>query len=246
MEAYTGLAALYDRLTDDFDYPGWCCFYLDIAAKAGYKGGSALECGCGTGKMSAELAKRGVTLIAGDISEDMLTVARSKPENENVFFIKQDMRSIALPEPMDMVICACDGVNYLTDDSGALAFFTGAYGALREGGVLAFDISSEHKLRDVISNGFFGEARDDGAYLWQGRFENGLLCVDLTLFAEDRGGLYRRYDETHVQRAWSVGEIRELLTEARFEDVRVYGDMDQYTYTPEALRAHFTAVKGIK
>ncbi len=246
MEAYTGLAALYDRLTDDFDYQKWCRFYLDIARRAGYKGGRALECGCGTGKMSAELAKHRVSLTAGDISEDMLAIARSKPGNGSVFLIKQDMRSIVMPEKVELVICACDGVNYLTEDKDALAFFNGAYAALKEGGVLAFDVSSEHKLRDALGGSFFGEAREDSAYLWQGAFENGILNVDLTLFAKERGGLYRRYDETHRQRAWSVEELRALLAKAGFEYIRVYGDTDQYTYAPEALRAHFTAVKRTK
>ena len=71
-------------------------------------------------------------------------------------------------------------------------FFTAAFDALKSGGVLAFDISSRHKLENVLGNGFFGEERDDAAYLWQNSLDaqKHIVDMDITFFVQERGGLY--------------------------------------------------------
>ena len=99
----------------------------------------------------------------------MLRVASDKARRAglSVRFVRQDMRRLALPHPVDAVICACDGVNYLLKPGDVKAFFSSARAALKTGGVLEFDISSRYKLEHVLGNGFFGEERPDAAYLWQ-------------------------------------------------------------------------------
>ena len=72
---YQEFAAVYDRFMDDFDYPAWADYYLEILKRQGYGGGEICECGCGTGSLSIELLKRGVKLISSDISEDMLRIS---------------------------------------------------------------------------------------------------------------------------------------------------------------------------
>ena len=45
----------------------------------------------------------------------------------------------------------------------------------------------------------------------------------------ERGAAYRRYEELHVQRAYSLAEIRTLITEAGMEYL---GAWEAYTDTP--------------
>ena len=51
--------------------------------------------------------------------------------------------------------------------------------ALRPGGGLFFDVSTAHKLRDVLGNAFFGEERDDVCYLWQNRYDGAARTVEM-------------------------------------------------------------------
>ena len=81
---YQEFAAVYDRFMDDFDYPAWADYYLEILKRQGYGGGEICECGCGTGSLSIELLKRGVKLISSDISEDMLRIASDKARRSGV------------------------------------------------------------------------------------------------------------------------------------------------------------------
>lgn len=244
---YQEFAAVYDRFMDDFDYPAWADYYLEILKRQGYSGGEICECGCGTGSLSIELLKRGVKLISSDISEDMLRIASDKARRSGVRarFVREDMRALKLPHRVDAVICACDGVNYLTSQGDVQRFFTAAFDALKSGGVLAFDISSRHKLENVLGNGFFGEERDDAAYLWQNSLDaqKHIVDMDITFFVQERGGLYRRFAERQTQRAHSADEIAAWISECGFDKISVFGDRKFDAPHEDEMRLHFTAVK---
>lgn len=249
MEAYGKFAGIYDRLMDDFDYPAWAEYYLKIIGLNGVQPKSICECACGTGSMTIEFAKKGIKVTASDLSADMLRIASEKARRngQKIAFVCQNMTDIKLPRQVDTVICACDGVNYLVDDGALEGFFKSAANSLKAGGCLAFDISTRYKLEKVIGSGFFGEERDDVAYLWSNKADESKHTVDMdiTFFVkdEDAGGLYRRFSELHHQRAYSQQEITEALEKCGFSDIKVYGDM---TFTPPVdtdKRIHFTAVR---
>ncbi|MBP3410033.1 MAG: methyltransferase domain-containing protein [Clostridia bacterium] len=245
MEAYRGFAGIYDLLMDDFDYPSWADYYMNLLEQAGVKPGTMCDCACGTGAMSLQFAKRVAKVTGVDISREMLELAAEKARQSGVQvqFVCQDMSRLQLPRTVDAIVCACDGVNYLTTDKRVKAFFDAAYASLRPGGALAFDISSPHKLRNVLGNNFFGEERDEAAYIWQNELDGDIVHMDLTFFIREEGELYRRVTETHRQRAHEPERIVELLKEAGFTGIRVFGDRTDKAPEPEELRVHFLAVK---
>lgn len=244
---YEQFAALYDRLMDDFNYPAWADYYLTLLARHGVKPKLLCECGCGTGSMSVEFAKRRVKLIASDLSDDMLRAAQDKARKNGVMipFVQQDMRELSIHRPAEAVLCCCDGVNYLTDHDSVCQFFRAAYTALKPGGALAFDISSRFKLKDKMGNAFFGEERDEVAYLWQNRYdeETEIISMDLTFFVRREDDLYERFTEEHEQRAHTQEEILEWLAECGFVDSAAYGDRNFDSPAPDCERIHFIAKK---
>lgn len=247
MESYGEFAAVYDRLMDDFDYPRWAEYYLELISRAGVKVRRMCDCACGTGSMTIEFAKQGINVTGMDISRDMLEVAavKSRRAAQKIIFTAQDMTQLTLPRPVDAIVCACDGVNYLTDPGAPEKFFKAAYAALKPGGCLAFDISSRYKLETVIGNGFFGEEREDVAYIWSNRLdeETHSVDMDLTFFVKQQDGLYRRFEERHRQRAHSADEMVKALENSGFTDIKVYGNMNFETPGPEEQRLHFAAVR---
>lgn len=245
MEAYGNFAAVYDRLMDDFNYPAWADYYLRIVRKAGVEPKNICDCACGTGSLSVEFARRGLKVTGVDISQDMLELAAQKARKNGVMlpFVCQDMCKLQLPRKVDALICGCDGVNYLTTDARVLAFFQAAHAQIKPGGVLAFDVSSAHKLCNVMGDSFFGEERDEVAYLWQNKLENDILTMDLTFFVQASSGLYRRFSETHRQRAHTIENLSALLAQAGFADVQVYGDQSFEAPRDDEMRIHFTAIR---
>ena len=245
MDAYRGFAAVYDLLMDDFDYPAWAAYYLALLRQAGVEPRMMCDCACGTGSLAVEFARGGVRVTGVDLSPEMLEMAAAKARERGaqIQFVCQDMTKLRLPRPVDAIICGCDGVNYLTTDAQVRAFFRAAHAALRPGGALAFDISSPHTLRHTLGNNFFGEERDDVAYLWQNSLEGDIVTMDLTFFLRESDGRYRRAAETHRQRAHEPEQLRHMLEECGFEKIEIFGDQSFQAPEPEEKRIHLLAVR---
>ena len=245
MQSYDALSAVYDLFADDFDHPKWAEYYRALLRRAGVEANSLVDAGCGTGLMTVELARAGARVVGVDVSEGMLRAAAERLRREGVraMLAHEDMCRLSVPRPVDAVICACDGVNYLLSAERARAFFRAARAAIRPGGALAFDISSRYKLEHVLGNGFFGEERDEAAYLWQNRLDEKrhILRMDITFFVRETDGRYRRFEEEHEQRAHSAAELTAWLEAEGFQNVEVFGDR---TFDPpgaEEERLHFLA-----
>jgi len=74
-------------------------------------GASILDVGCGTGRHSIELAKRGYAVMGIDLSSEMLARAAdaAKAANVNVNWIHADATRFTLPGRYDCAICLCEG-----------------------------------------------------------------------------------------------------------------------------------------
>lgn len=247
MPAYQAFAGLYDALMDDVDYDAWSEYYLALIGRMGIAPRTLCDCACGTGAMSVRFAQRGIRVTGVDLSGDMLELARQKALRRGVqaMFVRQDMCALELPRPVDALVCACDGVNYLLDDDRLRAFFARARRALKPGGALAFDISSAYKLRQTLGNNFFGEDREDIAYLWSNRFDEAkrTVTMDLTFFTREADGRYRRFDELHVQKAHEPERLLALLSECGFTGAQVYGDRRFDPPVSEEARIHIAAIR---
>lgn len=231
---YTDFAYVYDLLMQDVDYRTWADRYISLLPPGTKR---VTECACGTGAITVFLAQRGLRVTGLDLSESMLQLAMEKSRNMGLIipYVRQDMRFLSVPRPQDAVLATCDGVNYLLTEADALAFFTSARAALKDGGRLLFDISSEYKLQNILGSNTLTLDEEDAAYIWQNTWDDKTRTVqmDLTIFVRQKeNGFFRRLQESQVQRAWSTDELGEMLTRAGFADIRFFGGM---TDMPPAL-----------
>ncbi len=245
---YGGFADVYDRLMADVDYGSWAAYLLERMRENGVPEGSAVvDCACGTGAFTLRFARAGYRTIGIDCSEQMLAVAQQKARKSglNIPFVRQDIRSFRVHKPVDAVNCACDGVNYLLSAEDALSFFTSAHAALKPGGVLLFDVSSEYKLECVLGGQTFGENARKCTYLWQNAFDpkTRLLRMDLAFFTPDGNGRYIRFDETHIQRAHTARELTDALKKAGFCEISAFGAFTGRPPEADAERIQFIAKK---
>jgi SAM-dependent methyltransferase len=74
-------------------------------------GSSILDVGCGTGRHSLELAKRGYTVTGLDLSSEMLARAAdaARAAGVNVDWIHSDAAQFSFPEKYDGAVCLCEG-----------------------------------------------------------------------------------------------------------------------------------------
>ncbi len=244
MESYGRFAKIYDPLMRDVDYDEWAA-YLRSFLPDGTK--QIAECACGTGEITLRLSRMGYEVTGIDKSEAMLEVAQEKARRagRKIPFIRQDMQALSLHHPVDAVIAACDGVNYLNSLKAVKDFIRSAHSALKEGGVLLFDISSRHKIETLLGEKTFAQDEKACAYIWKNNYDpdSRLICMELVFFNRV-GELYERFEETHIQRAHSGEEILKLLREGGFE-AEVYEAFTRCPAAERSERLQFAAEKKI-
>ncbi|HZD55159.1 MAG TPA: class I SAM-dependent methyltransferase [Anaerolineales bacterium] len=105
--------------------------------------GSVLELACGPGYHARAFAARGVRAAGLDLSREMLDLAGEKANAEglDITWIKADMRSFRLENPVDMVICMFDGIDALLTNQDLIQNFRTVADNLNPGGLYLIDLT---------------------------------------------------------------------------------------------------------
>lgn len=244
-QQYTYISQVYDKMIE-IDYSKWRSFIENYFKDKGIdlKGKEALELGCGTGNMTLELKKIGLSLTALDISQDMLNVAEEKLrlKNYKVNFINGDMTDISLGKKFNYIFSFCDGYNYLIEDGEILKAFTSAYNHLSENGYFIFDISTKYKLLEEIGEKSFTLNEEELCYIWDNYIDEDIIEMYITFFLKEND-LYRKFEEVHYQKAYSVKYLVDILQSVGFKSVEIYNDYENTKLHDNSQRAVFIAKK---
>ncbi len=195
-----------------------------VEQEAGYnKSLDILDIGCGTGRHSLELARRGYRVKGIDLSENMLEKAREKARKENlkVEFARADARYFDYPEQFDLAIMICEGAFPLmeTDEMNNM-ILENAFRALRYPGKFIFTTLNGlfplfYSVKDFINANL-------------GTSETLVNNFDLMTFRDHSE--YKFVDDdgkTHIlkcnERYYVPSEISWLLKSAGFDTVEIFG-----------------------
>ncbi|HLR42492.1 MAG TPA: class I SAM-dependent methyltransferase [Pseudogracilibacillus sp.] len=225
--AYHEFASIYDQLMDHAPYDDWVQFTKDIIKQKDKAVSTMVDLGCGTGEVAIPLAKQGYDMIGVDISTHMLACASNKALDENVQvqWLAQDMRQLTGMRDIDMVLSYCDSINYITNETDLSSVFTRVYDSLADDGLFVFDFHALPYASTHLMDQTFTHVSDDLTYIWD--CEAGPLIGEMThylTFFQADGALYRRFDEVHEQRTFSLDVYEALLKNAQFSKIRFYAD----------------------
>lgn len=232
MSSYDGLAGSYDAMMTDASYLKRADWLERLFRKSAIPVRSVLDLACGTGTMACLLAERGYQVIATDGSEEMLTQAMLKAamlEECAPVFLHQSMPKLRLLEPVDTVISTIDSLNYLTRERDIRETFKRVWRWLKPGGQFIFDVNTPYKLRRMDQQMYMDET-EDSFCVWRTFFsEKTQICTyQVDLFREQEDGAWERNFEEHREKAWTMEQLREFLTDAGFEKITVTGDLTMH------------------
>ncbi|OEF96254.1 class I SAM-dependent DNA methyltransferase [Desulfuribacillus alkaliarsenatis] len=250
MGIYREFANFYDFLMKDAPYEQWLKV-LDKAIEE--KPLRIADIGCGTGTLCMKLAANGHQIWGIDISDEMLTIAEEKrlqlslPIRRRVNYLLEDMTQLQLPEPMDICYSFCDSMNYLPSIADLDVTFNKIYNNLKPGGLFIFDLLAlakmEHQLHDLKNF----EVADDVICIWHNHFDKQLseLHYDVTLMTKEQKNKYLRHDEYHIQKGYTIEDVRGLLNKNGFEISMEFADFNLEKNIEEATDRYFWVVKKV-
>lgn len=258
MDAYGRFAYVYDQLMEDMPYLDWVSFAKQVWDHSGNNPKTIVDLGCGTGNITIPLAEKGYAVTGIDLSEDMLAVAHDKLEQRRksspqlreaqVRLVQQDMTKWEMPHQVDSVISFCDCINYLLTESAVIQTFEATYSALCSGGIFIFDV--HHPNTFIRYDEGQPYVYDDVAisYIWTCDYEQSIHQIEhnLSLFVQEGGehsSRYQRFEEVHIQRAYSIDWMIESLYACGFKQVNCYSDFTWEQPTEETSRLFFVAIK---
>ena len=226
MDAYTGFAEVYDLFMDQVPYEKWSGRIIQILSTYGIRDGLVLDLGCGTGSMTELLAGAGYDMIGVDASEEMLELAYEKraESGHDILYLLQDMREFELYGTVRAIVSVCDSLNYITEEEELLHVFRLVRNYLDPDGVFFFDMNTIYKYSEMLGETTIAENREEGSFIWENYYdpEEQLNQYDLTLYIRDEDDRYTRFEETHIQKAYALERVLELLQQVGMKAEQIF------------------------
>ena len=191
------------------------------------KGSRILDLGCGYGRLSVELAKRGYYVVGLDLSARLLEMAEelARRERVEVELLRRDMRDLDYQEEFDGILSWDTSFGYFSDEENEDLLKRIAK-ALKLGGKLVLDLHN----RDAYVRRHLGKSWErNGNHLileettfdtLRSRFEVRGLVVELET------GQVKEY--TNSFREYTLPELRRMLEGVDLQVQGIYGDFEQY------------------
>lgn len=202
---------------NDIPYEQWIGTVDEYLKKNGYGGKNILELGCGTGTVSFMLEELGYKVIGTDISDKMLEVAKNKAKERKscVRFYKRDMRAFDTEKRFSVIICLCDGINYMMNLFDLKSVFENVQKTLKEDGVFIFDLKTKAYFEELGDN-VYTDRNDRGQYIWENNYDTTTKDNNyyITFYMKNRLGLYSKSVESQTQHAFDFDEIEKAAREA--------------------------------
>ena len=229
--------AEYDHFAPDYDL--WTAemtedvpWYVSLAREATEP---IVELGIGTGRIAIPIAREtGKRVIGIDRSPAMLAVGRERAGDLPIEFREGDMRELAVPEPVDLVICPFRALLHLPTWADRRLLFERVAAALKPGGRFAFNVfafSGEVAARLNGARREVGDSWEIPHYAWSDS------RIDI---ARGRGD-----EEIGTLRLWWIGrsEFEGLIDVSGLEVEGLYGWFDGRPYDDSSLEVVWVSRK---
>ena len=217
-----GYADSYDSLYADKDYGAECDLVEEIFRRADRPVRSLLDLGCGTGRHSVELARRGYEVVGVDLSDAMLERARRRAVDLApgiATFLRGDIATIELARRFDAVLSMFAVVGYQISDTAVRSTLANVRRHLEPGGVFVFDVwygpavvavGPSERVKHVETEGGQIERRAVGTLEPEGH----VCLVKYQLTSRRPGDPEATVFETHRMRYFFEEELDRFLDEA--------------------------------
>jgi len=184
-----------------------------------------LDIGCGTGRHSIELTKRGYTVVGIDLSESLLKRAKEKASEQNlhIVFQKHDARNLPFLHEFDLVIMLCEGAFPLMEtDEMNFQILQNAANALKSTGKMIFTtLNGLFPLFHSVKEFHAANTKEGNATYGNNSFNLMTFRDQNTTYVEDDFG--NKKELQCNERYYVPSEITWLLKTLNFKTIDIFG-----------------------
>ena len=209
------------------------CGKAAFGGKSGGHGQRILDLCCGMGRITAELARRGFSATGVDITADLLETARDDADYEglDIEYIKSDARAFRRPLFFDTAVNLYVSFGYFEDPADDLLMARNVFESLKSGGCFIIEtLGKEIAVRDFTPGEWFEKAKFTVLTEYEVIDSWAALKNRWILIDSSPGKTPLRIEKTFTQRLYSAVELRDLLYNAGFSVVEIYGGWDERPY----------------
>lgn len=206
-----------------------------ILMLSGIEAKSVLDLCCGPGRHAVAFAKKGIRVTGVDRTPFLLSKAKelAKAEEVEIEWILEDMRNFERPDAFDLVINMFTAFGYFDKKEEDVAVLRNIYASLKQDGCFVIDMMGKEKLARIFEPATVSK-EDDGALLVQlheifddwSRIRNEWILI--------KDGKAKSFKFHHT--IYSGQELKDLMHQVGFRDIKLYGNLDGERYGPDAVR----------
>ncbi len=198
------------------------------------KGAKILDAGCGPGRISVELALRGLDVTGVDLIQSELDAAAETAADENVDLelIRADLRTFKSEKKFDCAVNLYTSFGYCDTIEEDAQILKSIYESLKDSGYFILEnLSRETAIMNFTEGEWFERAgktvltQFEVVGAWEGLRSRWILIDNET------GG---RIDHEFVQRLYSAVELKRIMLGIGFKSVEIYGNYDFSPYNQNA------------
>ena len=197
-------------------------------------GSTILDLGCGPGRHTLELARRGFSVTGVDRTAAYLEEARARASAEDlaIEFVQEDMRRFHRPDAFDAALSMFTSFGYFEDPAENRQVLVNVNRSLKDNGVLLVELMGKEVLARIFTERDWSE--DEGAFLLQERqvsrnwswMENRWILL--------QGAERHEFKISHW--LYAASELTTLLMACGFGAVGIFGDLEGAPYDHTAKR----------
>ncbi|MFA6856190.1 MAG: class I SAM-dependent methyltransferase [Treponema sp.] len=206
----------------------------DICKIAGLsKGARILDAGCGPGRISLELALRGLEVTGVDIIQSELDAAKESAEDEhvNINYVKADLRTYTAEKKFDAAVNLYTSFGYCDTIEEDLQILKHIAAAVKDDGWFILESTSRETAILYFTPGEWFE-RAGMTVLTQFSVEGAWEGLRSKWILIGKNG--ERIEHEFVQRLYSAVELKRMMLAAGFKSAEIYGDFDFSPYNEKA------------
>ncbi len=193
-----------------------------------------LDLGCGTGRISLELARRGFQITGVDRTRRYLEQAKEQADKEGleIELVLEDMREFRRLEDFDAVISMFTSFGYFEDAEDDHRVVANVCDSLKTGGAFIIETHGKETLAPIFRERDWSE-------------KDGVIVLYERKVSQNWGWMWNRWimlrgneriEDEISHRLYAATEMVALLTDCGFSKVDVFGDLNGDPYDHTARR----------